>query len=135
MLEIRYVQRNDKEFWYHLDHHLPEKEFENKVREKRGYIISENGTPIGLLRYNLLWDNMPFCTMLFVDWDYQKKGYGKRLMDHWENDMKSQGYDVLLVSTQVDEEAQCFYRKMGYRDCGCIILDQQPMEMFLMKKV
>ena len=49
---------------------------------------------MGLLRYNLFWDNTPFCTMLFADWNYQGKGYGKKLMEHWENDMKSQGYGM-----------------------------------------
>lgn len=31
MVEIRYVQMNDKAFWYRFDKHLPEREFENKV--------------------------------------------------------------------------------------------------------
>ena len=34
MLEIRYVQLEDKGFWYSLDKHLPEQEFDSKVREK-----------------------------------------------------------------------------------------------------
>ena len=36
MLEIRYVQIEDKEFWYSLDKHLPEQEFACKVSDKRG---------------------------------------------------------------------------------------------------
>ena len=35
MLEIRYVQLEDKEFWYNLDKYLPEQEFDSKVREER----------------------------------------------------------------------------------------------------
>ena len=31
MAEIRYMQMDDKDFWYSLDNHLLEKEFENKV--------------------------------------------------------------------------------------------------------
>ena len=31
MIEIRYVKLNDKEFWYSLDKHLPDIEFNNKV--------------------------------------------------------------------------------------------------------
>ena len=54
-------------------------EFENKVSNKRGYIIFDDNKPIGLLRYNLFGDNTPFCTMLFIDWNYQGKGYGKNL--------------------------------------------------------
>lgn len=139
MINIRYVQEGDKEFWYSLDKHLPEQEFDNKVKDKRGYVLCVDGNPIGLLRYNLFWDNTPFCTMLFVDWNYQGKGYGKKLMEHWENDMKSQGYGMLLTSTQVDEEAQHFYRKLGYKDCGGFVIDvpgyEQPMEMFLIKGI
>ena len=135
MIEIRNIQKNDKEFWYSLDKHLPEAEFENKIRDKRGYVLLENAKPIGLLRYNLFWDNTPFCTMLVIDWNYHKKGYGKKLMEHWKLDMKSQGYDLLLISTQVDEDAQHFYRKLGYKDCGGFVLDKQPMELLLMKNI
>lgn len=139
MLKIRYLTASDKEFWYRLDKHLPETEFENKVRTNRGYILLLDEKPIGLLRYNLFWDNTPFCTMLFVDPEYQRKGYGKHLMEYWENDMKQQGYGMLLTSTQVDEEAQHFYRKLGYKDCGGFVIDipeyAQPMEMFLLKSM
>lgn len=139
MLEIRYMQNSDKEFWYSLDRHLPETEFENKVRDQRGYVLLENSKPAGLLRYNLFWDNTPFCTMLFIEESNQKKGYGTLLMEHWEKDMKSRGYHMLLTSTQVDEEAQHFYRKLGYQDCGGFVIDipeyKQPMELFLIKQI
>ena len=63
MVEIRYVQAEDKEFWYSLDRHLPEQEFDKKIRDKRGYVLLEDNEPVGLLRYHLFWDNTPFCTM------------------------------------------------------------------------
>ena len=139
MVEIRYLQQADKEFWYSLDKHLSEVEFENKVRDERGYVLLEEGNSVGLLRYNLFWDNTPFCTLLFVDWNYQKKGYGRMLMQHWEEDMKRKGYGMVMTSTQVDEDAQHFYRKLGYKDCGGFVVDvpgyEQPMEMFLIKGI
>ncbi len=39
MTEIRYVQPDDKEFWYSLDRHLPEPEFMEKVNTARGYVL------------------------------------------------------------------------------------------------
>lgn len=139
MITIRYLKSSDKTFWYRLDQHLPEKEFDNKVQTKRGYILLLNDKPIGLLRYNLFWDNTPFCTMVFVDWEYQRKGYGRKLIEYWEHDMKAQGYKMLLTSTQVDEEAQHVYRKLGYKDCGGFVIDipefAQPMEMFFIKSI
>ena len=47
--------------------------------------------------------------MLMVDEYYRGKGYGKKLMEYWENDMKSKGYGMLLTSTQVDEKAQHYF--------------------------
>ncbi len=138
-MEIRYMQLEDKEFWYSLDKHLPEAEFERKVRNKEGYVLLDDEKPIGLLRYNLFWDNTPFCTMLFIDWNAQRKGYGRAIMEYWEKDMKMQGYGMLLTSTQVDENAQHFYRKLGYKDCGGFTIDipeyAQPMEMFMIKAI
>ena len=67
MTKIEYVTSNDRTFWYSLDKHLPEKEFENKVANKQGYVLFADDTPVGLLRYNLFWDNTPFCTLLFID--------------------------------------------------------------------
>lgn len=137
MAEIRYVQPFDKDDWFSLDAHLKEEEFEKKVRDKQGYVLLEEGKVIGILRYNLFWDSIPFCTMLFLDENYRDKGNGTKLMSHWEYDMKVQGYDMVLVSTQADETAQHFYRKLGYKDCGCLCINEgkhaQPMELFMTK--
>ncbi len=131
--EIRHVNKKDRKFWKSLDKHLSEAEFDKKVRDKQGYVISENGQPIGILRYNLFWDNTPFCTLLYIDEKYRNRGYGKSLMQFWENEMRSLGYDWILVSTQSDETAQHFYRKLGYRDCGELSAPDQPIELFLSK--
>jgi len=137
MVTIRYVQEEDKIFWFRLDKHLSEVEFEKKIRDKMGYVILENNISIGLLRYNLFWDNTPFCTMLFVDSEYRHKGYGKKLMEFWGKDMKQLGYGMVMTSTQVDEDAQHFYRKMGFQDAGGLLINipkyEQPMEMFFIK--
>ena len=46
---------------------------------------------------------------------------------------------MLMTSTQVDEDAQHFYRKLGYKDSGGFIVDvpgyEQPMEMIMIKAV
>lgn len=139
MICVRHMEISDKAFWYSLDRHLPEREFENKVSLKQGYVLLKDEKPIGLLRYNLFWDNTPFCTMLYVALDYQGQGFGKALMRHWEEEMRQFGYGMVMTSTQVDENAQHFYRKLGYKDSGCLVIDipkyAQPMEMFLIKEI
>ena len=138
-MEIRHVELQDKAGWYMLDRHLPEAGFDEKVRNKQGYVLLDGDKIEGVLRYNLFWDNTPFCTLLYIDEVFRDKGLGKQLMEHWENDMKAHGYGRLMTSTQVDEDAQHFYRKLGYKDCGGFVVDvpgyEQPMEMIMTKAV
>jgi len=64
---IRHVLERDKSFWFALDKHLSESEFELKVRDKRGYIVSGGDKPVGVMRYNLFWDIIPFLTFIYKD--------------------------------------------------------------------
>jgi hypothetical protein len=36
--------------------------------------------------------------------------------------MKQMGFKMTMTSTQADEGAQHFYRKLGYKDAGCLLL-------------
>ena len=62
---IRPVEPGDREFWMTLDRHLSETEFDRKVRDQMGYVLLCQGQPAGILRYNLFWDNTPFCNLLY----------------------------------------------------------------------
>ena len=139
MFTIRYACEEDTAFWITLDKYLSANEFMLKCRDKRGYIIGDNEKPIGIMRYNLLWDIVPFLTFIYIDDACQKKGFGRQAMLCWENEMLKQGYKMLMTSTRVDEEAQHFYRKLGYVDRGGIFLDntplEQPQEVFLIKVI
>ncbi len=95
----------------------------------------ENEKFVGWLRYNLFWDNIPFINMLFFLDEQRGKGYGTKLVSYWENEMKKLNYDIVLTSTQSNEEAQFFYRKIGYTDCGSLILPKEPLEIILYKKI
>ncbi len=138
-MDIRFITTEDKPFWYSIDKHLPEKEFYKKIRDNQGYLLIVDDKPVGLLRYNLFWDNTPFCTLIYIEEQHQKQGWGRLLMTHWEQDMRKQGYGMVLTSTQVDEDAQHFYRKLGYKDCGGLTVDvpgyEQPMELFMVKQL
>ena len=139
MTQIRPVQLSDWDFWQRLDRHLPEGEFQEKVKRRQGYVLLSGQEPAALLRYNLFWDSIPFCTMLYVAAEHRRRGFGGQLMAHWEREMAAQGHGLVLTSTQVDENAQHFYRKLGYQDCGGLILTApgyaQPMELFLSKEL
>ena len=138
MFKIRHITEADKAFWFTLDTLLSEKEFALKVRDKRGYVVSDDDKPVGIMRYNLLWDHTPFLTLICLDEAYRRKGFGRQAMLHWENEMRELGYDVVMISTKVDEEAQHFYKKLGYKDTGGIFFHdympfERPQEMFMSK--
>ena len=137
MFTIRYATEQDKPFWMSLDNELPENEFLLKVRDKRGYIISDGDKPVGIMRYNLAWDVHPFLTLINFEESYCSKGFGKQAMLHWEDEMLNLGFKMVMTSTQATEEAQHFYRKLGYIDKGCLLQDNtpfvQPLEIFLVK--
>lgn len=134
---IRHVESGDKSGWFALDRHLPESVFEEKVRNRQGYVCIKDGKIIGILRYGLFWDSVPFCNLLFVNEKYRGRGFGRQLMQHWEDEMKAAGCGMVMVSTQVDENAQHFYRQLGYRDAGGFVVDvpgyEQPMELIMIK--
>ena len=134
---IRYAEPQDWAAWHALDHGLPEAGFDEKVRDRQAYVCVEDGEIVGILRYNLFWDSIPFCTMLRIDGAWQGRGCGRRLMERWERDMASAGFGMVMTSTQVDETAQHFYRKLGYRDAGGFVVDvpgyEQPMELIMIK--
>lgn len=136
-IAVHQVTNADRAFWFSLDRHLNEAEFERKVREGMGYVLTLEGRPIGILRWSLFWDSIPFCNLLYVEKGYQRKGFGRRLTAHWEQDLRARGYDLVLTSTQSDEAAQHFWRKQGYIDCGGLTLPfpghAQPMELILGK--
>lgn len=139
MSDIRYVKSEEKDFWFALDKHLPQEEFANKVRDKRGYVLRKDDVIAAVLRYNLFWDSIPFCTLLFVDSNYRRLGCGRELMEYWERDMKTRGYEMVMTSTQSDEDAQHFYRRLGYIDAGSLVINstryKQPTELFFIKEI
>ena len=139
MFTIDYATDQDVRFWLSQDRHIKQSELILKIRDRRCYIIKDNDTPVGILRYGLFWDECPFLNLIYFVEAYRNKGYGTKAMRHWENEMREAGYKIILTSTMVDEGAQHFYRKLGYKDCGCLILDNSPlieaMEMFMMKRL
>ena len=136
MVRIRYAEREDAPFWFGLDRHIAPEEFYKKAEARRAYILEAEGRPAGLLRYNLFWDNTPFCTMLYIAPACQRKGYGGLLMERWEADMRAAGYRLAMTSTRSDESAQHFYRKRGYQEAGGLLLPAcQPMELFFAKEI
>ncbi len=136
-MEIKVVTGHDKEFVMGMDKHADDAAFANRVYTKSAYVIWEKGERIGIITHCVLWDTLPFMNLIYIKEECRQKGFGMQAILAWEAGMKRQGYKMVLVSTQVDEQAQHLYRKLGYVDCGGLVFHDtpfdQPMEMFLRK--
>lgn len=132
---IRYANENDIEIISKYDKHISKEELANIIKIKRVIVMYEDDKFVGWLRYNLFWDNTPFMNMLYLLDNERGKGNGSRLVIFWENEMKQKNYEFVLTSTQSNEEAQFFYRKIGYVDSGALLLPNEPLEIILYKKL
>ena len=132
---IRYAQPQDIKVLTAHDRHIRPEELARSAGQKKVLVMVEEGRFAGWLRYSLFWDNTPFMNMLFMLEAYRGRGLGGQLTAFWEQEMKAQGYTQVLTSTQSNEEAQFFYRKQGYTDCGALLLPGEPLEIILRKEL
>jgi Acetyltransferases len=135
-MKIEYASEVDFEFILNNDKHVSKKLVRNKLKEKEVIIAKNHDNEIiGWLRYNYFWDNTPFMNMLYLNEKYRSKGIGKELVGFWENEMRSLGYEMVMTSTLSNEQAQHFYRKLGYKDAGSLLLDDEPLEIIFTKSI
>ena len=117
------------------DHHIAREELAESVRRGRVLMAEEGDGPVGWLRWNLFWDNTPFMNLLYLLDGFRGQGLGKALVSRWEADMAAQGHALVMTSTQSNEEAQHFYRGLGYRDAGALLLPGEPTELLFIKEI
>ena len=133
---IRIARDDDLDFLALHDRHIPRDMMRRKIADSQVYVaVAEDGTIIGWLRYGLFWDLVPFINMLYVLEPYRGKGIGAMLVERWERDMSERGFDLVLTSTLANEHAQGFYRRLGYVDCGALLLPGEPAELIFRKSI
>ncbi|MBA9086668.1 ribosomal protein S18 acetylase RimI-like enzyme [Fontibacillus solani] len=134
-MKIGIATEQDYTFIIDRDKHIPESLVRTKIQEKEIYIIRDSESKVGWMRFGYFWDNIPFMNMLWIDEEYRGQGIGKEIVLLWEENMRQRGFELVMTSSQSNEEAQHFYRKLGYRDAGCLLLDSQPLEVILTKNL
>jgi ribosomal protein S18 acetylase RimI-like enzyme len=132
-MEIKLATLTDIATVKTFDKHISKQELENIIKLNRLYILEDESKFIGWLRYNLFWDNTPFMNMIYLLEEYRRKGFGKKLVLFWEEQMKNLGYGVVMTSTASDEYAQHFYNNLGYLTVGGFLPNNEPYEIILQK--
>lgn len=132
---IRPANKNDYGFLTEMDKHIDANELIYAIERGRILIYETSEKNIAWLRYNLFWDNTPFCNMLYVLEPHRNNGIAKSLVTNWENEMKKQGRSIVMTSTQANENGQYFWRSAGYVDCGSFKTENDCEELILYKKI
>lgn len=132
---IRFATKEDIDILTANDKHVDQQEMLNLISLNRVYVMEEDGKFIGWLRYNLFWDHIPFMNMICLNDSERGKGYGRKFVEFWEDEMRKLGYKKVMTSTASDEFAQHFYIKLGYSTIGGFIPFGEKFEMMLSKKL
>ena len=133
-MEIRTAVPADLAGISHYDRHISPARLEDCVRRGLVDVLVSDERIVGVLRWNLFWQSLPFLDLLFIDEACRGQGWGSKMMAHWEHTMASAGYPYVMLSTQEDETAKFFYEKLGYTRCGSFLPPDQDVQELLYRK-
>ena len=127
-MEIRLAERKDKDQILKYDCHIHPDRVCACIDNALVDVLCDGDKIAGILRYNLFWQSVPFLDLLLIDETCRGQGWGSRMMENWEESMKTMGYPYVMLSTQEDETAKYFYEKLGYRRIGAFLTPEQEAE-------
>ncbi len=132
-MEIRTATARDAGALSALDKHISADALRESLAGARVLVLCDGEEIAGWLRWSLFWDEIPFLNMLYLLEPHRGHGHGRALMEAWEERMRRAGHAAVLTSTQANEFAQHFYRRLGYADIGAFALPGDPLELILRK--
>jgi GNAT superfamily N-acetyltransferase len=146
-MPIAFATLTDYDYLAAHDHHVSPEVMRQKI--ERGEVImlytstktsevsetSEVLTPIGWLRFNFFWDEIPFMNLIYIDDAFRGQGHGTRLIRFWEVAMRQRGHTQVLTSSLANERAQHLYRRLGYQDCGGLLMPGEAVEIIFYKRI
>ena len=133
-MEIRLAVAKDKKKILKYDCHIHHNKVGECIYNGLVDVLCDDEKIVSVLRYNLFWQSIPFLDLLFIDEAYRGKGWGRKMMDEWEESMMFMGYPYVMLSTQEDETARFFYEKLGYRRIGAFLPPEQDAEELMYLK-
>jgi GNAT superfamily N-acetyltransferase len=135
MPDVRPAGPADLRFLSGHDEHVTPEELASVVARGRVLLLADEtaAEPWGWLRWGLFWDAVPFMNLLYVVEGHRGRGLGRLLVTQWEARCRVAGHDLVLTSTMSDEQAQHFYRHLGYVDSGVLQLPDEAPELLLRK--
>jgi ribosomal protein S18 acetylase RimI-like enzyme len=104
--------------------------------EKEIFLVNDrDNKTVGFLIYDYFSDNIPFLSKLYINEGYKSKALDKKLIKIWELEMKNQGHDLVMATTLSNETEESFYKNLGYKYSGNVVLLNNPLEVIFSKKL
>lgn len=133
MITVMQAQPADHDYLVQHERHIEAKTVARKLKAGKFLLVKRDDAPFGWLRWGYFWDEIPFMNMLYLAEAERGQGYGRRLVTVWEEQMRAMDYAQVMTSTLSNEPAQHFYRKLGYVDCGALLLPGEALEILFRK--
>lgn len=119
-ISVRLAVLADREF-VGQDGYIPEVILGRKIVAGEVFLAEQNGIPVGYLRLEYLWSDVPYIALIHVLESQRRQGAGRALLSHIEQSLRDDGHKALYSSSQADEsEPQAWHRHMGFVECGFI---------------
>jgi ribosomal protein S18 acetylase RimI-like enzyme len=134
-MNIGFAGAADLDYLVAQDRHLSPAVLEQKVERREILVLWHDDRRAGLLRFGSFWDEIPFMNLLWVQEDLRDRGLGTRLVFFWEDEMRESGHETVMTSSLSNERAQHLYRRLGYRDCGALLMPDEPLEILFSKRL
>ena len=143
---IELAQSKDKQKIAKIDTHIDSVRLGECIWNGQVYVLKDDSIKngghnhclkdpvVGVLRYSLFWQMIPFLDLLYIDEAYRNQGFGTQMMLKWESLMKIRGYNYVMTSTQSDESAWKFYERLGYYKAGGFFPPEQEAEEWMYVK-
>ena len=135
MIKIRYAVYDDYDLILKIDDSIDRNKWKIWTGNKQAVFAFDDNTFLGWLQYSYFIEKYPFVNRLYIFEQYQNKGAGTALMNFWENEMKSKGEKVLMLSTESDNIAQNLYYRLVYKCIGELDLQGETKELMMLKKI
>lgn len=131
--EIAVATLDDMADIQHLDAQFSDKALTMDIQEQHVYVLKSPWAVVGVCYFSIF-QYEPHLHTFFVDQDYRNQGCDKELLAFWENAMKEQGYESVLVSTPGNDTIKYFYEKLGYQYVGSVQTQTRDGEVLMYRK-
>ncbi|MEZ5277401.1 MAG: GNAT family N-acetyltransferase [Opitutaceae bacterium] len=131
--EVRIAVERDFDQIHMADLSIKPEILRTKIGRNEVIVCDESGHITGVLRFQWFWDYLPFINYIWVEEGFRDEHRASRMIEKLEATTEGRNYKRIMASTQSNETAQNFFRKVGFQYAGGFAMSDQPFELIMIK--